>query len=139
MLKQHNRLTFDKPNTMEEIGAAIRNKLKTTESLRKMSRNRVPVPLVMTYTVDWDLFEFMRNRGIPSPFSAALPNILCLTGTWDEAQATTVIEYMEQTWSRSGRTLIALLQTLLSALEEEGVLCHELWRCFDYMCLTSSR
>jgi hypothetical protein len=138
-LKQHNRLTCEKPNIMDEIGMAIRNKLKTTESLRKMSRNRAPVPIGMTYTVNWDLLGCMRNRGIPSPFSAALPNILCLTGTWDEAQATTVIEYMDQTWPQSGRALIALLQTLLSALEEEGVLCYELWRWFNSVCLTSCR
>lgn len=138
-LKQHNRLTCEKPNIMDEIGVAIRNKLKTTESLRKMSRNRTPVLVEMTYTVNWNLLGFMQNRGIPSPFAAALPNILCLTGTWDEAQATTVIEYMDQTWPQSGRALITLLQKLLSALEEEGVLCHELWRCFDYVCLTFYR
>ncbi|KAM0475418.1 hypothetical protein ACHAP7_007317 [Fusarium lateritium] len=104
---------------MDGIGVAIRDKLKTTALLRKMSRNRVPVPIEMTYTVDWDLIGFFRNRGISPPFSAALPDILCLTGTWHEAQATTVIEYMDQTWPQSGRSLITLLQTLLSALEKE--------------------
>ncbi|KAM0214176.1 hypothetical protein ACHAQI_003800 [Fusarium lateritium] len=118
-LKQHNRLACEKPNIMDGIGVAIRDKLKTTALLRKMSRNRVPVPIEMTYTVDWDLIGFFRNRGISPPFSAALPDILCLTGTWHEAQATTVIEYMDQTWPQSGRSLITLLQTLLSALEKE--------------------
>ncbi|CAJ0554667.1 Ff.00g131800.m01.CDS01 [Fusarium sp. VM40] len=118
-LKQHNRLTCEKPNIMDEIGVVIRNRLKNTESLRKMSRNRAPVPVEMTYTVNWNLLGFMRDRGIPSPFAPALPNILCLTGTWDEVQATSVIEYMDQTWPQSGKALIALLQTLLSALEEE--------------------
>jgi hypothetical protein len=117
-LKQHNGLICEKPNMMDDIGMAIRDKLKTAEPLRKMSRNRAPVPIEMTYTVDWDLLGFMRNRGILSPFSTALPNILCLTGTWNEAQATTVIEYMNQTWPQSGGALITLLQTLLSALEE---------------------
>jgi hypothetical protein len=117
-LKHHNRLICEKPNIIDEIGVAIRNKLKTAEPLRQMSRNRAPVPIEMTYTIDWDLLGFMRNRGIPSHFSAALPNILCLTGTWNEAQATTVIEYIDQTWPQSGRALFTLLQTLLSALEE---------------------
>ncbi|KAM0250769.1 hypothetical protein ACHAP5_001986 [Fusarium lateritium] len=118
-LRQNNRLVCEKPNIMDGIGVAIRDKLKTTELLRKMSRNRVSVPIEMTYTVDWDLIGFFRNRSISPPFSATLPNILCLTGTWQEAQATTVIEYMDQTWPRSGRSLITLLQTLLSALAKE--------------------
>ncbi|KAM0195699.1 hypothetical protein ACHAPI_006251 [Fusarium lateritium] len=117
-LEQHNRLTCQAPDIMGEIGVAIRNKVKTAESLRKMSRNRAPVPVEMTYTVNWDLVGFMRNRCIISPFSAALPNILCLTGTWEEAQAMTVVDYLDQTWPQTGRGLLTLLQTLLLALEE---------------------
>ncbi|KAL5589701.1 hypothetical protein FOVSG1_011568 [Fusarium oxysporum f. sp. vasinfectum] len=71
----------------------------------------------MTYSVTLDVIGIMKHSGISSSFDKALPNILCLTGKWDEAQATSVAEYMDQTWPQSGGAIISLLQDLLSDQE----------------------
>ncbi|KAF4997486.1 hypothetical protein FGRMN_3850 [Fusarium graminum] len=118
-IRQYSRLTCEGPSIMDKIGATIRDKLMTHEKLRKMSRTRAPVSIDMNYSINWDLVGSMRSRGASSPLSIAFPNMLSLTGIWDEAQAMTVIEYMNQTWPRSGGTLVAVLQGVLSVLEEE--------------------
>ncbi|KAM0351145.1 hypothetical protein ACHAPU_002929 [Fusarium lateritium] len=120
-IKQYSRLACEGPSIMDEIGATIRDKLTTQEMLRKMSRTRAPVSVEMNYSVDWDLAGSMRSRGASSPLSMALPNMLSLTGTWDKAQAMTVREYMDQNWPQSGGALVAVLQSVLSALEEEDM------------------
>ncbi|RSL51069.1 hypothetical protein CEP54_011613 [Fusarium duplospermum] len=57
--------------------------------------------------------------GTKVPFKEALPKMLCLVGSWDEAQALTVADYMNQTWPESGQPLITLLQELVSLPEGE--------------------
>ncbi|KAF5691877.1 hypothetical protein FDENT_3245 [Fusarium denticulatum] len=101
-IAQQSQLSCEGPSMMESIGSSIRNELKAHVSHRKMSRMR-----------------WMQSEGISSGFAKALPNILCLTGSLNEAQCTTVTEYMEQTWPQSGGAIITLLQKLLSSLEKK--------------------
>ena len=64
----------------------------------------------MSINVKWNPVLFLRKAGFEPPYEEALPKLVCLTGTWDEAQATTVDDYMEQTWPGRGHSLITLLQ-----------------------------
>ncbi|KAJ4855789.1 hypothetical protein T069G_09157 [Trichoderma breve] len=115
-IRQHGLLTFQAPNTMLEIGTKIRNLLRGQEPLRKMS-SRKPLSMVkMTFYFDWNLYCSMRDAHSASPCEDALGRMVCLTGSWNEAQATIMKDYMDQTWPRSG-ALIALMQTLLSTPE----------------------
>ncbi|KAF5701879.1 hypothetical protein FMUND_13712 [Fusarium mundagurra] len=118
---QHCQLSCEEPSIMNRIGASIRDALKAQVSGRKMSRSQAPVWFKMTYILRWDLMRLMRRARISSDFANALPNILCLTGSWNEAQATTVVEYMEQTWPQSGGAIITLLQEILSVWETSDV------------------
>jgi hypothetical protein len=115
---QQSRLSCEVPNLMESIGIAIRNGLRQRIPRHKMSRKKASIWFKMTYSLTLDVIGIMKNAGIYSSFDKAFPNILCLTGNWDEAQATTVAEYMEQTWPHSGGAIITLLQDLLSILEK---------------------
>ncbi|KAL7914184.1 hypothetical protein GGI35DRAFT_490474 [Trichoderma velutinum] len=116
-IRQHSLLTFQEPNTMLEIGTTIRNRLRAQEPLRKMS-SRKPLSVVeMTFYFDWKLDRSMPDAGPSPPCEDALGRMVCLTGSWNEAQAATVRDYMEQTWPRSGHVLITLMQTLLSTPE----------------------
>ncbi|KAF5537332.1 hypothetical protein FPHYL_12752 [Fusarium phyllophilum] len=120
-IDQHRQLSCEEPSIINRIGVSIRDELKAQVSHRKMSRSQVPVWFKMTYILKWDLMRFMRSTGISSDFADALPNILCLTGSWNEAQATTVAEYMEQTWPQSGGDIITLLQEILSVWEKSNL------------------
>ncbi|TXB96893.1 hypothetical protein FocTR4_00011439 [Fusarium oxysporum f. sp. cubense] len=116
-ISQQSRLSSEEPSLMDRIGTTIRNKLKECIPHHKMSRKKASIAFEMTYSVTLDVIGIMKHSGISSSFDKALPNILCLTGKWDEAQATSVAEYMDQTWPQSGGAIISLLQDLLSDQE----------------------
>lgn len=121
---QHGLLTFQIPNTMLEIRSKIRNQLRAQESQRGMS-SRKPLSVVkMTFCFDWNLDRSMRDAGFSPPYEDALERMVCLTGSWNEAQATTVRDYMDQTWPRSGHALITLMQNLLSTPEGQECSCE---------------
>lgn len=116
-IRQYDQLDFRNAEAMLEIGSKIRSQLRAQEPLRKMS-SRKPLALVeMTFNLDWDPVGFMKDAGVDFPFEHQFPRLLCLTGSWNEAQALTVAEYTSQTWPRSGQALISLLQELLSHVE----------------------
>ncbi|EXK28948.1 hypothetical protein FOMG_14802 [Fusarium oxysporum f. sp. melonis 26406] len=116
-ISQQSRLSSEEPSLMDRIGTTIRNKLKERIPHHKMSRKKASIGFEMTYSVTLDVIGIMKHSGISSSFDKALPNILCLTGKWDEAQATSVAEYVDQTWPQSGGAIISLLQDLLSDQE----------------------
>lgn len=116
-ISQESRLSCEEPSLMDSIGNTIRNKLKERIPYHKMSRKKASIGFEMTYSVTLDVIGMMKRSGISSPFDKALPNILCLIGKWDEAQAISVGEYMDQTWPQSGGAIISLLQDLLSDQE----------------------
>jgi hypothetical protein len=116
-ISQQSWLSCEEPSLMNEIGNTIRNNLKETIPHHKMSRKKASIGFEMTYFLALDVIGMMKRSGISSSFGKALPNILCFTGKWDEAQATSVGEYMDQTWPHSGGAIITLLQDLLSYQE----------------------
>lgn len=123
-IHQHGLLTFEESNAMEEIGTKIRDRLQAQGPLRKMSRRKPPSTVKMTFKLDWNPACSTRNRSFAPPYEAALERVLCLTGSWNESQATTVRDYMDQTWPRSGHALIALIQSLLSIPQGQECSCE---------------
>ncbi|KAF4338945.1 hypothetical protein FBEOM_7121 [Fusarium beomiforme] len=119
-IDQHRLLSCEDCNCIHEIGDMIRAMLKDHGSLRKISRGRPSVVVEMTYSMEWDLFGYMKDSGIPYPFSQSLPDVLCLTGRLEQAQACTVGEYLDQTWPQTGSSLVTLLQKLLANVQEKG-------------------
>ncbi|KAH6892893.1 hypothetical protein B0T10DRAFT_509295 [Thelonectria olida] len=126
-IRQYSQLTFEISDVMLEIGTKIRNELRTQTTLHKMSSREPPSLVAMTFDLDWNPSRFMHEHGLTLPLEEALRKTLCLTGSWNEAQAATVLDYMDQTWPHSGRALIALLQKLVCAAEGEECSCihHE--------------
>lgn len=122
-IRQHSRLAFGDPNLMFDIGASIRNQLRVEESLRRLSRRRPPTLVSMTINLDWNPIHFVQDQGLASPSSDVLGKVLCLSGSWDEAQATTVMEYIEQTWPITGEPIISLLHELISLPEGQECTC----------------
>jgi hypothetical protein len=122
-IHNHSQLTFGNPNRMFDIGDTLRRQVRGQESFRRISRRR-PFPLVrMTFILDWNPIHFLCEQGCVRPFSDDLGKILCLTGSWDEAQAATVLEYMTQTWPVHGDLIIGLLQKLIALPEGQECSC----------------
>ncbi|RKL38933.1 hypothetical protein BFJ72_g7063 [Fusarium proliferatum] len=124
-ISQQSRLSCEEPSLMDKIGNTIREKLKECIPHHKMSRKKASIGFEMAYSVTLDVIGIMNRSGISSSFDKALPNILCFTGKLEEAQATSVAEYMNQTWPQSGDATMSLLQDLLS--DQERFLTVSTW------------
>jgi len=120
---QHGRLSIGTPNTMAEIGTRILGQLQAQASLHMMSR-RKPMSLAnMTFHLEWNLKAYISGLEFQSSSSNVLEKILCLTGTWYEAQAMTVSEYIRQTWPVTGEPIESILQELLKIPEGQECTC----------------
>ncbi|KAH7268553.1 hypothetical protein B0J15DRAFT_523130 [Fusarium solani] len=114
---QHDRLSFGDEYGAARIGKTIRRELRVRGYPLKSRVRPRPSMVTMIFNLNWNPVRFFRNLGTNIPYEEALPKILCLVGSWDEAQALTVADYMNQTWPESGQSLITLLQELVSLPE----------------------
>lgn len=127
----HSQLTFGDPNRMSDVGETLRSQLRGQDSLRRISRRR-PLSLVrMTFNLDWNPIQFLCEQGCIPPFLDDLGKVLCLTGSWDEAQAATLLEYMSQTWPVHGNLVMGLLRALISIPEGQECSCR--FQCIYFM------
>jgi hypothetical protein len=116
-ITQHGQLAFEDPNLMFDIGARIRNELWAQESLRRISRQRPPSLVRMIFNFDWNPKQYISDQGFDSSFSGVLDKVLCLTGSWDQAQIVTVTKYISQTWPLTAEPITSLVQELISLPE----------------------
>ncbi|OQD78916.1 hypothetical protein PENANT_c072G04273 [Penicillium antarcticum] len=116
-IRQIGRLESGNPDLMIGIGVKVRSQLGAFNSLRKMSHRRQQSLIKMTFNLDWDPARFIHDQDshdqrLASPQND-LENVVCLTGSWNNAQPATVVEYMGQTWPGTGQYIITLLQELI--------------------------
>jgi hypothetical protein len=112
-LRQHERLSFGEHNFMDEIGSRIRKELRAQVSLRKMSIRKAQPEVHVRFNLQWHpklQVKDYKNQRTPL---GVLENTLCLTGSWCEAQAMTVADYMRQTWSTTGEAVVCLFEKLM--------------------------
>lgn len=120
---QHDRLSFGNEDGAARVGQAIRRQLRAEGYPPKNRPQPRPSKLAMTFKINWNPLFFFRNLETNVPFKEALLKILFLVGSWDEAQALTMVDYMNQTWPESGQPLITLLQELVSLPEGQECSC----------------
>jgi hypothetical protein len=120
---QHGRLSFEDRDTKSEIGSGFREKLRALESLRKMSTRRPLSKVHAIFLIQWHPANYLEDHGQDRPFPRTLDDILCVTGSWYEAQATTIADYMRQTWPVTGEAVIKLFEQLIPGLHEENRTC----------------
>jgi hypothetical protein len=110
------RLEPGNPDLMLAIGAKVRSQLRAFDSRRKMSHRRPQSLIKMTFNLDWDPAHFIQDQDADGPGFDVLNNlekVVCLTGSWNNAQAAIVVKYMDQTWPGTGKHIIALLKELV--------------------------
>ncbi|KFH48915.1 hypothetical protein ACRE_002250 [Hapsidospora chrysogenum ATCC 11550] len=126
IMRQHRRLRFRCPYLMSEIGTKVLKHLGAHERHRKLSHRRLPSATTMTFHLDWNPIEVLRDNGIDPTLPSPIEGVLCLTGTIAEAQAATVGEYMAQTWPMTWRPLVILISELVSTVEGQPYLVSEI-------------
>jgi hypothetical protein len=121
-LKQHAILSTG--SKLSELSEVLRGKFKTQHSLRKMSSRRPSPTIQLTLEIDWSPFPFLRAQKSPGSFELLIEQILCVTGSCQEAQATLAREYMVQTWPITGNATFDVIRDLVSVPEGQQVSCE---------------
>ena len=101
------------------IGADIRAKLLAHRALRSPQAT-VSISFLLE---DWTPRHFIEQQAYDLPYENILDHAICLTGTWRHAQATTVAEYMAQTWPQTSQALLALMNSVLSGSTAQEYKC----------------
>ena len=114
MIKGHAQLDTSNGSLMFNIGESIRNQMLAHAPFRESSRHRALASIEMSFHLDWNPLLFIQEQEYSVPAVQVLDHIICLTGTWKQAQAVTTSEYMEQTWPLSNEPIRLLLKKFLS-------------------------
>ncbi|KAK3998110.1 hypothetical protein QBC44DRAFT_354055 [Cladorrhinum sp. PSN332] len=111
----HREITLARPadDIMGEIRHAILTELP--KAIR-LSRKLAPPSqgCAALFSVDWDPVAFLRDQEFEEPFSDSIAKAIAITGFAGKFQALSCMEYMVQTWPKTGSHLVKLLQKLLT-------------------------
>lgn len=111
-MRQSKQLDCAIPNSMCEIGTQILLQLRRIEPVHGMSSGSPASTVTVTFELEWDPASVLPAGGLDH--RPSFEDVLCLTGTLNEAQATTVLEYMTQTWPDSYRPVTDIVGWLIS-------------------------
>lgn len=102
-------------NVKDRIGSRVRQSVMSKAASRKRSRRAPTQATSLTFNVvNWPLRAYIYSLGVE--LSEELWNqVLCLTGSPNEAQIVTVADYLSQTWPATGVEVGGLLLSLLCA------------------------
>ncbi|KAH8696893.1 hypothetical protein GQ44DRAFT_119407 [Phaeosphaeriaceae sp. PMI808] len=114
-IKQH--ATMSVGSKLSELSQALRDKFKTQHSLRIISHRRPSPSVRLSLELDWSPLLYLSAQESPSPFDFLVRHLLCITGSWREAQATTIEEYVAQTWPITGNATLEVFRALVSIPE----------------------
>ncbi|CAO2657309.1 Nn.00g034350.m01.CDS01 [Neocucurbitaria sp. VM-36] len=113
-IHQRGLIPSKEAKIMTDIGKQVLDRFQAHKALHTMSRRR-PSPMAnMTFQIDWSPKAYITSLGLNPSSADVLNQVLCLTGTWCEAQAMTVSEYISQTWPTSAELITTILQKLIT-------------------------
>ena len=107
---QYGQLSWAERDAIGEISAQIQRDLRAREPLRKMSHRRPLSVAKIDLHLPWHPRQFVEDKNMS--FLANLERTVCITGSWKEAQATTITGYMRQTWPVTCECLLDVLEKL---------------------------
>lgn len=117
-IEYRTQLTVPDGHSPAYIGDYIRAQILSQPSVRNASRRLPPPRVELCLSLKWDPREFIKCQEYSMPPEKAFDHIICLTGTWKNAQAMTVAEYMEQTWPLTNERLRNLVKQALACTHE---------------------
>jgi hypothetical protein len=117
-LRRELRLTSPEPSSLDTIRTEISNSLPSS---RIVSRYDQPATYQVTFILKWDLIAFIREQEFETGSFGFLGKIITITGTNQDAQATTCLQYLNQTWHSYGTDILQLIESIvLTSHESEG-------------------
>jgi hypothetical protein len=115
-LKRETTLVRARPDLMEQIGAQIRGMLLAygEEINRKTSSQEYKA----TFELLWSPLQYLKDQQSHDDPEEVLGGAITLTGTGDDAQALTALEYLCQVWPESGMYFMKLITDAVCRVPE---------------------
>jgi hypothetical protein len=106
-LKRETTLMRASSDLMEQIGAQIREVLLSYGD--KVSRKASSPEYKATFELFWNPLQYVKDQKYDESPEEVLEGAITLTGTVDDAQALTTLEYLCQVWPTSGVHVMRLI------------------------------
>jgi hypothetical protein len=111
-LRREFLLHHAQPNCMNAIRRNILNYLPPSN---KVSRKKSSETYKVTFEVEWDPLEFVKEQLYEEEPDEAIEIAITLTGSINDAQALTCTQYLHQTWPSSGYHIMKLVKDVVRA------------------------
>ena len=112
-LRREFYLAPAEPNSMEVIREKILSCLLSTKTTHSISRKRSPEPYKVTFEVEWDPVAFVKEQEYTGEPGRAIEMAITLTGSAEDAQALTCVQYLRQTWPSTGGHIMQLIKDVV--------------------------
>jgi hypothetical protein len=106
-LKRETTMMRGSPDLMEQIGAHIRKELLSYGE--EVSRKASSPDYKATFELLWNPLQYVKDQKYDESLEEVLDGAITLTGTVDDAQALTALEYLCQVWPVSGIYVMQLI------------------------------
>lgn len=103
------RLCYPTPNVMEEL----RQRLLASLPSSHMSRRTASQEFQAKFLLDWDPISFIQEQQYTETIDEIVEGAITLTGEAKNSQATTISQYMAQTWPFTGCHILELVKSTL--------------------------
>ena len=98
------------PNVQNGIRDRI---LETLPSSRRVSRYDQPTIYQVVFRLNWDPASFIAEQEYDISKEGFLGKIITITGSGQDAQAVTCLQYLQQTWHSYGADILELVEATL--------------------------
>jgi hypothetical protein len=115
-LKRETTLMHASPDLMEQIGAQIRRVLLSYGE--EVSRKASSQEYRATFELLWSPLQYLKGQQSHVDPEEVLGGAITVTGTVDDAQALTALEYLSQVWSDSGMYFMQLITDVACKVPE---------------------
>jgi hypothetical protein len=115
-LRKEVVLTMPSSDSLERI----RQEIATSLAPYKVSRKQSAQSYKLAFVMDWDVLAFIRAQGYTEPPDEAFEKAITLTGSSQEAQALTCLQYVSQTWPLAGEHTFRLIQDLIRSEQRQS-------------------
>lgn len=124
-------------NAFNDLSQLISGGILSQAAARKVSSHAGPAIIDLKVRLDWDPVVFVRQQKYDVEPGKVLDRIICLTGTWDNAYASTPLDYLKQVWPLTYKPLYGLVKNLLdSGASKSSCKCISLALCIR-VCITN--
>lgn len=118
LLADMRRLCILTPGSPEDLMEKVRDTVRTALPRNIPISKRGPMPgCEVTFEVPWDPSGFWQKEKFHEDITRGLENAITITGSAEDAQATTAGEYLTQTWPVTAKHALKLMKKLVNGLE----------------------